>query len=134
MRNRNVWALIAVVAFASACSGIARREDPQTKLDRFMDYAGPSIESFSHLGRYDSWQVLTDDKLVIFPSFNEAYLLTVGRPCSGLRFANRIGLTSTGSTVSRRFDFVRFGQERCQIIDIRKVDYRQMKADMRSPE
>lgn len=132
MRNWSVVGLIAVVAFASACSGITRREDPQAKLDRFMDYAGPSIDRFVHLGRYDSWQVLTNDKLVVFPSLNEAYLLTVARPCTGLRFANRVGLTSTGSTVSRGFDFVRFDRERCQIIDIRKVDYRKMKEDMRS--
>jgi hypothetical protein len=132
MKNRSVLGLMVVVAVVSACSGIARREDPQTKLDRFMDYAGPSIDRIVYLGRYDSWQALTDDKLVVFTGVNDAYLLTVARPCTGLRFTNRIGLTSTGSTVSRGFDAVRFDRERCQIIDIRKVDYRKMKEDMRS--
>jgi Family of unknown function (DUF6491) len=112
----------------AACSGISRREDDQTRLDRYIRYAGPQIDHFTYLGRYDSWQVLGRDQLVIWTGLNDAYLLTVAEPCNGLQFTQRVGVSSTGGTVSR-LESITFDHERCPINEIRPVDYRRMKRD-----
>ena len=84
------------------------------------------------MGRYDSWESIGNNQVVIFTTPFEAYLITVVGPCNDLNFANAIGLTSTSSTVSSRLDFVKVRRMRCQISQIRKVDYKRMTADMRA--
>ncbi len=99
---------------------------------RYEAYAGPPVERFTYLGRYDSWQPIGTNELVVWTTINQAYLIKVAPPCDNLEFVNRIGLTSTASTVSARFDFVKVGRQwRCPIEQIRPVDYLRMKQDMR---
>ena len=112
----------------SACSGIARRQDGQPQLDRYLRYAGAPIDRFTYLGRYDSWQGLSRNQLVVWTSMNDAYLLTVADICTGLQFAQRIGISSTGGTVSR-LEAVTFDHQSCPISEIRPVDYRKMRQD-----
>ena len=59
---------------------------------------------------------------------NDAYLLTVADICTGLQFAQRIGISSTGGTVSR-LEAVTFDHQSCPISEIRPVDYRKMRQD-----
>ena len=118
-------ALAALPALLAACGGIPLHESDQEVRDRF-----------TWLGRFDSWQPVGRYELVVSTSPSDAYLLKVAPPCQNLQFANRIGLTSTAGSVSSRFDSVIVGQmpgwrDRCQIEEIRKVDYRRMKADVR---
>lgn len=123
MKTRIVVALLPLLAL-TACAAFKNRESDAEALARYTDYAGESVESFSMLGGIDSWQSLGDNRLLVRTGVNKAYLLTVAEPCIDLEFANAINITSTGSTVSRGFDSVRFGQERCQITDIKPVDYK----------
>jgi hypothetical protein len=104
----------------------------QATLERYMDYAGEPVDRFTYLGRFDGWQPLSRDKLVVWTGINQAYLLTVAQPCSDLQFTNNVAVTSTAGTVSRGFDSVRTRQGNCQILDIRPVDYLQMKRDARA--
>ena len=61
---------------------------------------------------------------------NDAYLVTVAKPCPGLEFARGIGVTSKQRRiVSRKFDYVTYGNGRCQIMEIQPIDYRQMLKD-----
>jgi len=129
-------ALAALPALLAACAGIPLHESDQEVRDRFNSYAGDPIEQFTWLGHFDSWQPVGRNELVVFANPTDAYLLRVAPPCQNLQFAHSIGLTSTGASVSSRFDSVIVGQwpgwrDRCQIEQIRKVDYRRMKADMR---
>jgi hypothetical protein len=62
---------------------------------------------------------------------NDAYLLSVRAPCINLQFTQRIGLTSTAGTVNSGLDSVLVDRERCQITEIRPVDYKKMRADLR---
>jgi hypothetical protein len=112
----------------SACSGIARRQDDQSQLDRYLQFAGAPIDHFTYLGRYDSWQALSRNQLVVWTSMNDAYLLTVADICTGLQFTQRIGVSSTGGTVSR-LEAVSFDHQRCPISEIRPVAYRKMRRD-----
>lgn len=122
MNTRLVVALLPLLAL-TACAAFKNRESDAEQLARYQDYAGEPVDSFSVLGGIDSWQSLGRNRLLVRTGVNKAYLLTVAEPCIDLEFANAIDLTSTGSTVSRGFDSVRVGRERCQITDIRPVDY-----------
>jgi hypothetical protein len=120
--------LCSATLLLSACSGIERRQDGQSQRDRYLRYAGAPIDRFTYLGRYDSWQALSRNQLVVWTSMNDAYLLTVADVCTGLQFAQRIGVSSTGGTVSR-LEAVSFDHQRCPISEIRPVDYRNMRRD-----
>jgi uncharacterized protein DUF6491 len=124
--------LLAASALLAACSGIPLKQRQDEQRARYEAYAGPPIEQFTYLGRYDSWQSIGTNQLVVWTTPFQAYLIKVAPPCENLQFANRIGLTSTASTVSARFDFVKVGGRwRCPIQEIRPVDYQRMRQDMR---
>ncbi len=121
----------ALALLAACAGGIPLRESQQEERDRFTAYSGEPINEFTWLGRYDGWQPISRDELVVFTGVSDAYLIKVGPPCDNLQFARRIALTSTAAAVHARFDSVIVGQWRCPIDEIRKVDYRRMRADLR---
>jgi hypothetical protein len=128
MKPRN-WVILAAVAALTACAAMKNRETDEQTLARYMDYAGEPVDSFSYLGRFDGWRSLGRDRVVVWTGVNDAYLLTVQQPCQDLQFAQRIGVTSTGSTVSRGFDSVKVGNNQtCRITEIRPVNYKDLKA------
>ncbi len=128
-------ALAAIaVAFTllGACSaGIPVRQDPEEVRNRYQAHAGAPIDHFTRLGRYDGWEALGREELVLFTSINNAYLLKVSPPCHDLRTAEGMGLTSTGGSVYARLDSITTRGWRCRILQIRRLDYRRMKADLR---
>jgi hypothetical protein len=129
-----ILATLVAAALLAACSagGIPKHEGQAKQRDRYAGCAGPPIDSFTWLGRCDSWESIGDNQLVLYTTPFDAYLLTVRPPCNDLNFANAIGLTATGHTVSARLDSVTVKNMRCQIAEIRKVDYQRMQADMRA--
>jgi hypothetical protein len=130
MRTRIVWLLLSAIAL-TACSGIPRRESESKELARYQPYTGAPVTQFSTLRGITGWNAIGDDKLVVWTGINDAYLLTVSQPCSNLGFVNNIGFTSQMSMITT-FDSVRLrGNERCPITEIRPIDYRRMKADLR---
>ncbi len=130
LKPHGAWLLPAVAAL-TACSGIPLKQREDAQRTRYESYAGAPVASFTWLGRYDSWQSVGTNELVVWTTPFQAYLIKVAPPCDNLQFANRIGLTSTASTVSARFDFVKVGHWRCPIQEIRPVDYQRMRQDMR---
>jgi hypothetical protein len=121
----------AIALLAAACSGIPQRASDEEQQQQYLQYAGAPIEHFTYLSHYDSWRSLSRTQLVVWTTINDAYLLTVREPCINLQFTQRIGLTSTAGTVSSRLDSVLVDRERCQITEIRPVDYKKMRADLR---
>jgi len=109
----------------------------QQALARYSAYAGAPIDSFTWLGRFYSWEALGRDRLVVFTTPSDAYLLKVWSSCD-LRFVfNTIGVTTTSGTVSAHVDAVRIdsaptGRMVCPIDEIRPIDYRRMSADLRA--
>ena len=131
LKFQATW-LLSATALLAACSGIPLKQRQDAQRARYEAYAGPPIEQFTYLGRYDSWQPIGTNELVVWTTINQAYLITVAPPCENLEFTNRIGLTQTANTVSARFDFVKVGGRwRCPIQQIRPVDYLRMRQDMR---
>ena len=131
LKFHGAW-LLSATALLTACSGIPLKQRQDAQRARYEAYAGPPIEQFTWLGRYDSWQSIGTNELVVWTTPFQAYLIKVAPPCDNLEFANRIGLTSTANTVSARFDFVKVGRQwRCPIQEIRPVDYQRMREDLR---
>jgi len=128
---RAAWLVLPALAVLAACSSIPLRERETARRDLFHKYAGPPIDGFTYLGRYDGWASIGRYELVVWTTINDAYLITVSPPCEDLQFANRIGLTQTAHQVTQRFDFVKVGHWKCMIKTIQPVNYLAMKKEMR---
>ncbi|HYB32346.1 MAG TPA: DUF6491 family protein [Steroidobacteraceae bacterium] len=135
----------AALALLGGCAGSAPQKGAaapaptalQAALEQYSAYAGPPIDRFTWLGRFYSWEQLGRDRLVVFTTPTEAYLLKVWPSCD-LRFViSTVGVSSTGGTVNARLDAVIIdsaptGHMVCPIDEIRPVDYRRMLADRRA--
>jgi hypothetical protein len=93
----------------------------------YAEYAGEPVKSF-YLGSFDGWNAVSRDQLVVWASFNKAYLLNLTGYCPDLQFAHAIAITSTANTVDK-FEKVIVGRDRCFINEIRPLDTKQMKED-----
>ena len=96
----------ATASAAAAGSTASAATAQERALARYGVYAGPAVKSFNWLSRFDSWEPLGKDHLLVYTRPNEAYLLKVSGPCD-LRFAiNRVGITSANSTVYAGLDSI----------------------------
>lgn len=127
----NVLILLTAALLTVACSGIPRRDRDAEALEQYLQYAGPPVDHLTYFGHYDNWQSVGQYQLVLWTGINEAYLITVASPCENLRFANRIGLTHTTNTIYSKLDAVLVKHWRCQIIEIRPINYLKMRQDQR---
>jgi hypothetical protein len=125
--------ILLAAAVLSACSGIPRRESDKEALARVQSYAGAPVADFQTYSHFDSWSVVDDNHVLIQTGPRDAYLVRVLGPCINLPFATRIGLTSRfPHTVQAGFDSIRVGRESCRIMEIRPVNYPQMRADAKA--
>lgn len=123
--------VLLATSLLASCSAFRNRESDSQAVERFLRYSGTPIEHFTHFGRFDGWRPLGSDRLVVWTGVNKAYLMTVSRPCPNLQFARSIGVSSSTNAVHRGFDAVTVDGLRCQITEIRPVDYQRMKQDAR---
>jgi Family of unknown function (DUF6491) len=121
----------ALTLLSAACAGGAHNVKDEELLQQYLKYAGAPIGYFAYLGPYDDWRSLSSTQLLVWTNLTDAYLLTVREPCINLRFAHRIGLSSTSGTVTAWLDYVLVEHEQCQITEIRPLDYKKMRADLR---
>jgi len=125
-------AILVTTAVLSACSGIPRRESEQQTLARYQSYAGDRVTEFRTFGHFNSWTPIDDHHVMVQTNINEAYLITVFEPCFDLPFATHLAITSRfPNQVQSGFDSIRVGRERCRISQIRPVNYKQMRADLK---
>ena len=87
-----------------------------------------SIDSFRLFGQANGWQALDKRTLIVQTSPSRSYLITLKRPSNDLRFAQAIGLTSTGGRVFARFDQVIVDGWRYPIESIHALDRDEAKA------
>ena len=122
---------------AAAASTAAPATTQERALARYQGYAGKPVDSFTWLGRFDSWEPLGKDHLLVYTRPNEAYLLRVRGPCD-LRFTTGpVGITSANFTVYAGLDSIAVstgvgGPWQCPIDEIRPLDVRGMKAGLQS--
>jgi hypothetical protein len=127
----NVLVLLTAALLTVACSGIPRRDRDREALEQYLQYAGPPVDHITYLSRSDNWQPVGQYQLVFWVGVSDAYLITVASPCENLLFAPRIGITQTANTIYTKFDAVLVRHWRCQITEIRPIDYRKMRQDLR---
>jgi len=127
--NRTILTRIGFACAATCVTGTAladTRATEQANLERFRQYAGAPVENFT-MWRMYKWQGLGAETVAVWTGVNDVYMLKVGQPCTRLEDARAIVVTSKMShQVNRRMDFVNFGTQQCQILEIRPIDYKAM--------
>jgi Family of unknown function (DUF6491) len=119
---------VASLALGIVASGAMAdtKEHQAEELARFRSFAGAPVDEFSLVNVFQT-QIVGDTNVVVWPTINTAFLLTVDKPCINLSFAHGFALTQEQTMkVSKRFDFVKFDGQRCRITEIRPVDYKAM--------
>jgi hypothetical protein len=124
---RMLAALAIATLVTTGCATGVSRLSSETPLERYMNYAGTPVNSFTAFN-VTGWTSLSDTRLVVWTGVNEAWLLTVWSGCQELSFADRIRIKSTGSSIMRG-DTVLVRRDRCPIAEIRPIDVKRMKAD-----
>ena len=129
----------ATGATASGATTAAPATAQQRALARYEAYASRPVKSFTWLGRFDSWEPLGKDRLLVYTRPNEAYLLKVSGPCDVNSTIGPIGISSTNFTVYQGLDSIVVnsgrgggGRWECPIDEIRPLDVRGMKADLQN--
>ena len=128
---KTLTAIILSAALAGALVTTGYAAELQSKGDKLYAkyelYLGEPVKSFTAL-RHDSWQQISRTQLVLYTTFNDAYMLTVANSCPELPFAQTIAVTSTASSIST-LDSVIVRGDRCLITQIQPIDVKRMKAD-----
>lgn len=123
------WIAAAVLALVAGSACADTPETQKKNFDRYAPYLQEPVEQFPFWSLY-KWQLVGADKVVVWSTIKDAYLLTVEQPCTRLEWAHAIGVTSQQSHfVSRRLDFVTAEQDRCRILEIRPIDSARMQKD-----
>ena len=113
--------LLALSLAACASAGRAPAERMSDRLALYQAHAGAPVERFQFWDM-KRFEVLGETTLAVWTTIDDAWLITVMRPCVGLEFAHGIGISSTQRHVNQRFDTVNFDNQRCRIAEIRPVD------------
>ena len=132
-----VSGVVAMAAILFACAGVAQadtRAYEKEELARFERYAGQPIEEFPMFELWQ-WQVLGPDKLVLWSTIHDAFLIRVDKTCNNLEWTHGLSVTQEmRMKVTNKFDFVVFRDQRCKITEIRPVDYKAMLKDGKAQE
>jgi hypothetical protein len=132
--NKALWmvCLLGLAAVLSACSSIPLKERTTAERARLEAYAGVPLRHIAWYGRFDGWKPVSQDEALLWTTPRRAYLVKVAQPCEDLRFARRIGITSTLSSFTvRDHDHLKVRGEYCRIERIRPIDYERLRADLR---
>lgn len=86
-------------------SGTALAKDTQALKAKYRFDNLPTVDHFQNWN-IDGWNVIDQRSLIVYTSPSRSYLLILDRRLPELPFAERIAVTSTGSTIYSRFDKV----------------------------
>ena len=118
--------ILTALATAILFTGCASQRPYGAALNEYLPFTGPPVREFHFWDLY-SWEAVGPNQLVLWATPWEAYFVTVGSPCFDLEWTHRLGVTSTAGTVSH-FEWILVGHhDRCQIIEIRPIDTKQLK-------
>ena len=90
--------------------------------------AGEPVDSFYMRSHFESWAPVADDKVIVWPTPFEPYLLELAYPSHDLKYVNAIGVTSMGSRVYAKFDAVKIAGFRYPIDSIYKLTREEAKS------
>lgn len=122
------WLLMALALLAGVVHADTRAHEDE-EFVRYKQYAGEPIDEFP-MFRMWKWQVVGPERIVIWSTINDAYLVRVEKPCVRLEWTHAVVVTQKmRQKVSKKFDYVVFGNQRCKIAEILPVDYKAMLKD-----
>jgi hypothetical protein len=125
---RLLWLSIALALLAGVAHADTRAHEDE-EFARYKQYAGAPIDEFP-MFRMWKWQVVGPERIVIWSTINDAYLVRVEKPCVRLEWTHAVVVTQKmRQKVSKKFDYVVFGNQRCKIDEILPVDYKAMLKD-----
>ena len=118
------WTIATLIC--AACSTLPGRP-ADAKLAFYSAHAGAPVDSFRSLGRFDNWEPLGNEALVVWTRPNQAWLLELYGPCDGLDYSIAIALTDHVGQVEAGLDDVLVSHPSplhvpCRIRSIRPVD------------
>jgi hypothetical protein len=130
MKLMTVSSLLALSLLA-ACTTSSQREMTREVLSNYSSYTGEPVSQFSMHTRFDGWTAVDNEHVLVHTNVNETYLLQVAPTCFDLPFTNTLGVTSKfPNTVQSGFHSIRVGRDTCRILQIRPVNWKQMKQDL----
>ena len=120
----------ALATVLAACSSVPYAQRQQQRQAAYAAAAGAPVRSFHYFNLW-SWEPLSDSELVVYTEPNRAWLLDLDGTCQNLQFTQAIGLTSSVSEVSVRFDKVLTGRRYipCTIMQIRPIDVKKLRVE-----
>src|SRR5690606_9656158 len=125
MRIRNM-AFAALVSAAGTVQADTRATMQET-LDHYSPYLGEPVQGFTFWSLH-RWKLAGPEKVIVWPTVKDAWLVTVEKPCPQLEWARGIGFGSQQShQVQVRIDHLEVGNQRCRIEEIRPIDLEAMK-------
>lgn len=131
MKLTTLLAAVAAVAAFSGCTRVGKDYTArmEARSQAYEVAAGAPVDSFRYFNLW-SWEPLSDHQLAVYTRANEAWLIDLDGRCRNLEFTNHIGLTSSASEVSSRFDRVITGpaDQPCFIKQIRPVNIAKLDA------
>jgi len=125
---RLLWLSMALALLAGVAHADTREHEDE-EFARYKQYAGAPIDEFP-MFRMWKWQVVGPERIVIWSTINDAYLVRVEKPCVRLEWTHAVVVTQKmRQKVLKKFDYVVFGNQRCKIDEILPVDYKAMLKD-----
>jgi len=124
---RTVLLLTVLLSLVASVAQADTRAYEKEQLALYQKYAGPPVSEFPMFDLWQ-WQVVGHEKLVLWPTINTAYLVTVGKPCINLEWTKGLSVSQEMRfKVTDKFDFVNFAHQHCRITEIRPIDYKTMR-------
>ena len=118
-----IIALALLVFTLGACAHAQQvREREAAALAEFEQFAGEPIQNFRYVRGLEHWRSFDDQNLVIWTRGNQAYLLKLKNQCPDLHRQMHISIRGGFNTVDTKFSYIKRGQDRCRIEEIRPVD------------
>ena len=121
---KRLTAILAAAVLTGACVHTPTYEERYAK---YEPYLGEPVDSITALTK-DSWVPISRTQLVLYTTFDKAYMLTVTGNCPELPYTHAVGVTSTTSQITT-LDSVIVRGNRCPIQLIQPIDVRRMNAD-----
>lgn len=118
-----VITLAVIGLMAGSPASFAQTRDAQDDaLQSYLAKAGEPVASFPYY-TLQRWELVGPDRVVVWTRVNQAWLLTVDKPCSELEYTTSIALTSSARQVRQRLDhvIVSKGKQHCTIMEIRPL-------------
>ncbi|HRQ64599.1 MAG TPA: DUF6491 family protein [Xanthomonadaceae bacterium] len=123
--------LLAMTIAVAVVAGCATKPARHAEAQAYFKHMGEPVEDVRAF-RLTDWRPLDRYHLVVWRSVNEAFVIRVQEPCTNIDFARSVAVEFQAPVLRSRFDFVRIDGDRCRIEEIRPVDYRLVRQEMRT--